>query len=60
MQEGLVIPECFTQIGIRSPGEKETVEYVSENGGQIFTGRDLRGLESPAHLEGVSACCMCC
>jgi agmatinase len=51
IQEGLIIPECTTQIGIRSPGEKGTIEYVAHKGGQIFTGRDLRGLESPAQLR---------
>jgi len=50
IQEGLVIAECFTQIGIRSSGERAARDYVREQGGQIFTGRDLRGLESPAQL----------
>lgn len=53
IQEGLVIPECFTQIGIRSSGERAAREYVREQGGQIFTGRDLRGLESPNQLAPV-------
>jgi agmatinase len=53
IQEGLVIPECFTQIGIRSSGERAARDYVREQGGQIFTGRDLRGLESPAQLAPV-------
>jgi agmatinase len=55
MQEGLVIDECFTQIGIRSSAGREEREYVSRRGGQIFTARDLRGLESPAQLSGVLA-----
>ncbi|QBK05157.1 agmatinase [Hylemonella gracilis] len=50
IQEGLVIPECFTQIGIRSSGERAAREYVRTQGGQIYTGRALRGLESPAQL----------
>jgi agmatinase len=51
--EGLVLPACFTQIGIRSAGERAAREYVSAQGGQIFTARSLRGLESPAQLAPV-------
>jgi agmatinase len=54
IQEGLIIPECTTQIGIRSPGERDTIEYVADKGGQIFTARELRGLESTAQLQEVS------
>ena len=53
IQEGLVVPECFTQLGIRSSGVREAREYVADQGGLIFTARDLRGLESPAQLGGV-------
>ena len=53
MQEGLVINECFTQIGIRSAGLREAREYVRDQGGQIFTARELRGLESPTQLAPV-------
>ena len=53
MQEGLVVDACFTQIGIRSAGEREAREYVTTRGGQIFTARALRGLESPAQLAPV-------
>ncbi|MDL2338244.1 MAG: agmatinase [Pseudomonadota bacterium] len=53
IQEGLVIPECFTQVGIRSAGERTAREYVRDQGGQIFTARDLRGLESPQQLAAV-------
>lgn len=53
IQEGLVVPQCFTQIGIRSSGVREAREYVRDQGGQIFTARDLRGLDSPAELAGV-------
>ena len=53
MQEGLVINECVTQIGIRSAGAREAREYVSDQGGQIFTARNLRGLENPSQLAGV-------
>jgi agmatinase len=50
MQESLVLPACFTQIGIRSAGERAAREHVNERGGQIFTARALRGLVSPAQL----------
>ena len=53
MQEGLVVNECFMQLGIRSAGEREAREYVRDQGGLIFTARDLRGLESPAQLAPV-------
>lgn len=53
MQEGLVVDACFTQIGIRSSGERAAREYVRTRGGQIFTARDLRGMESPVQLQGV-------
>jgi agmatinase len=50
LQEGLARADCFTQIGIRSSGVREAREYVQDQGGQIFTARALRGLESPAQL----------
>ena len=55
MQEGLVVDACFTQLGIRSAGAREAREYVQDRGGQIFTARSLRGLESPAQLAPVLA-----
>jgi agmatinase len=55
MQEGLVVRECFTQLGIRSAGERAAREHVRDQGGQIFTARALRGLESPAQLAAVVA-----
>ncbi len=51
--EGLVLPACFTQIGIRSAGAREARDYVQNQGGQIFTARALRGLASPAQLAPV-------
>ena len=45
--------QCFTQIGIRSAGVREAREYVRDQGGLIFTARELRGLESPAQLAPV-------
>jgi agmatinase len=53
MQEGLVVRECFVQLGIRSAGERAAREHVRDQGGLIFTARDLRGLESPAQLAPV-------
>ena len=53
MQEGLVIKACFTQLGIRSAGERAAREYVQDQGGQTYTARALRGLESPAQLAPV-------
>ena len=51
--EGLVDRSCFTQLGIRSAGQREAREYVRTEGGQVFTARDLRGLESPTQLTPV-------
>lgn len=55
IQEGLVLAPCFTQVGIRSSGEREARDYVARCGGQIFTARALRGLASPAQLAAVIA-----
>ncbi len=53
IEEGLVVGPCFTQLGIRSPGERAIREYVSDKGGLIYTARDLRGLHSPQQLAPV-------
>ena len=53
IQEGLVDAECFVQVGIRSSGVREAREYVRDQGGVIFTARDLRGLESEGQLAEV-------
>ena len=50
MQEGLVVPACFTQIGIRSAGTREARDYVQAQGGLIHTARALRGLEGAQQL----------
>lgn len=55
IQEGLVVKECFTQIGIRSAGVREARDYVRDQGGRIFTARDLRGLDNAAQLAPVLA-----
>jgi agmatinase len=46
--EGLVDPKCFVQIGIRSSGIKEAREFVSDQGGRIYTARELRGKDGDA------------
>ena len=51
--EDLVDPESFVQVGIRSAGVREAREYVRDQGGVIFTARDLRGLESEGQLSEV-------
>lgn len=53
IQEGLVRPDCVSQVGIRSAGQRAARDYVREQGGQIFTARELRGLESPGQLAPV-------
>lgn len=53
IQEGLVVRECFTQLGIRSAGVREARDYVRDQGGLIFTARDLRGLENASQLAPV-------
>ena len=53
IQEGLVMPECFVQFGIRSAGQRAARDYVREQGGMIFDARSLRGLESPGQLAEV-------
>jgi agmatinase len=55
IQEGLVVKECFTQIGIRSAGVREARDYVRDQGGRIFTARELRGLDNAGQLAPVLA-----
>lgn len=43
LQEGLISPKHTVQIGIRSSGSQEAREYVQNQGGYIFTARQLRG-----------------
>ena len=51
--EGLVLPEAFVQVGIRSAGLRAARDYVRDQGGLVFTARDLRGLVSPTQLAPV-------
>jgi agmatinase len=53
MDEGLVVPECFAQVGIRSAAARGAREYVRNRGGIIHTARDLRGVEGTAALAPV-------
>ncbi len=46
--EGLVSPQHTVQIGLRSSGERAARDYVQEQGGLIFTARQLRGLDGAA------------
>ena len=48
LQEGLVLPAQTVQIGLRSSGERAAREYVRDQGGLIFTARELRGRDGPA------------
>jgi agmatinase len=43
IQEGLVERSKVVQIGLRSSGERAAREYVKDQGGLIYTARDLRG-----------------
>lgn len=45
IEEGLVSANHTVQIGIRSSGERAAREYVKDNGGLIFTAKQLRGLD---------------
>jgi agmatinase len=45
LEEGLVEPTQCVQIGLRSSGQRAAREYVQDQGGLIFTARQLRGLD---------------
>jgi len=53
-EEGLVEPALTMQFGIRSAASPEISRYVADRGGLIYTARELRGLEGPAQLAGVT------
>lgn len=53
LQEGLILPQASFQIGLRSSGEKTAREYVQDQGGLIFTARQLRGLDNPNQLAPI-------
>lgn len=54
INEGLVSPQHTVQIGLRSSGERAAREYVQDQGGLIFTARQLRGLDG-AGLQPIVA-----
>lgn len=54
MQEGLVVKPCFLQVGIRSAGHREARDYVQDQGGAIYTGRQLRSLQGPEQLAVIT------
>ena len=45
LQEGLASPAHTVQIGLRSSGERAATGYVRDQGGLIFTARELRGID---------------
>ncbi|WP_449370851.1 agmatinase [Thiomonas sp.] len=55
VQEGLVTPQGFVQVGIRSAAQREARDYVDTLGGRVITARELRGLESPSQLAPITA-----
>jgi agmatinase len=54
IQEGLVNPARTVQIGLRSGGEQAAREYVRDQGGLIYTARDLRGKDGGGLASVVS------
>ncbi|MCF8209745.1 MAG: agmatinase [Rhodoferax sp.] len=55
IQEGLVHPAQTVQIGLRSSGERAAREYVRDQGGLIFTARDLRGKDGDGLQTTIAA-----
>lgn len=45
LEEGLVDASQCIQIGLRSSGQRAAREYVQDQGGLIYTARQLRGLD---------------
>ncbi|WP_228893326.1 agmatinase [Pseudoduganella aquatica] len=50
IQENLVRADATVQIGIRSAGERSARAYVADQGGRVWTARELRGLDNTARL----------
>jgi agmatinase len=48
IQERLVSPSHTVQIGLRSSGKRAAREYVMDQGGLIYTARELRGKDGSA------------
>jgi len=55
LQEGLVSPAHTVQIGLRSGGARAARHYVSDQGGVIYTARQLRGLDGAGLRPVVNA-----
>jgi agmatinase len=55
LNEQLIDPKLSIQIGIRSAAAPETANYVADQGGLIYTARDLRGMVSATQLAPVLA-----
>jgi agmatinase len=55
IQEGLVDARRTVQVGLRSSGARAAREYVADQGGLIFTARDLRGRDGAGLLHVVDA-----
>jgi agmatinase len=55
LQEGLVSAAHTVQIGLRSSGERAAREYVQDQGGLIFTARQLRGRDGAALGDMIAA-----
>jgi len=47
-KQGFIDIKKTIQLGIRSPGESEYLNYVSKNGGIIISAKDLRGFDGKA------------
>lgn len=54
IQEGLVHAHQTVQIGLRSSGDRAAREYVRDQGGLIYTARDLRGRDGAGLADVVS------
>jgi len=57
LQEGLVSPQHTVQIGLRSGGVRAARDYVADQGGLIFTARQLRGLDGAGlqpHIDQIT------
>jgi len=55
VEEGTVDPAQVVQVGIRSPAQRDTREYIADRGGLVLPARSLRGLESTEQLTTVMA-----
>jgi agmatinase len=53
--QGLVSPTHTVQVGLRSSGAREAREHVQDQGGLIYTARQLRGKDGDALADVVDA-----